>query len=284
MAISKVEMERRKIAETGDYSLATTGKNELILTDTTNARVLYERAMAVINSRRPSSCLTIWGANRQIQFQSLDRDSLIILCEQLNYLYSSLDLMAQVEARRILFPQMVQGLINHSRKQAELASKQFEDSLKQIDDQATTRYLQNSLLQAQVQAIQTDNGVKKIIAEAEAIAIVAKANIDKAKAEKEYQISRLVNSIVNQGIDINNASITATFIMNSILGAGGNIDVDSILKERMSDLMREKQQRENDIIDQKLRKERYDADIKESNAKNQTREDEELRGGTRSNI
>jgi hypothetical protein len=288
MAISKSQMQglparviKQEIVESKVRSYQA---KEIDLGKNISLQTLKQSLQESINSRRASTMFFLWSGERQNRKKEIDLQMQRMLLEEISNLGMTIEMMAQVEAKKFLYPEMVEGIISGHRANVELETRKFRAEFKKIDDEEATRHLQNSLLQAQVQALQTENFVKKITGEAHAVAIVAKANIDKATAEKEFAIARLVHSLVDQGIDVNNASITATFMVNAILGSKGNVDVDSILKEQMSDLLKQKQQHENDILNEKLRRERKESDLRENVVDSQIRENENIGGGTRSNI
>ncbi len=298
MAISKSEMQGFPARIIAPDTKEIMGKvNGFDLSKNLSIKQFAENLQASIQTRRASSRMFIWGGERQLRKQELDIRQQQLFLQEINNLGLTAEEMATTQAKLFMIPEMIEAVISGERSKLQFARVQFMDGLKQIEDIARARSIENDRNQAEVDEMQSRMKREEILAEAEAErirvdakvaemigaaqaeAIIAKANIDLARARKEDAIVRLVNSIVDAGIDLDKASVMAASIINTILGSGGNIDIDSVIKEKMAEGMKTKLDEENEILKSKREREQAETTKRKHDIESEIRDDKGTTGG-----
>lgn len=229
MAISKALIEgnsARNLPQTQVFNLSTG----------LSLKQLADNLSASVNTRRPSSRLTIWGGRRQLEKQDLDLVQQRQLLEEINALGLTAQAMAQTQAELFLIPELMQAIITGKRWEWEVNRARFLSQIKEFEDQAKMRQLEMDKQRLEIARAQTDIriAVERHTAELEQLQLTGYLMSEKQKAELEHL--RLQGGLMSQK---QRAEIENLRLQGALMANKQNAD---IYKERYeAQLMAEKQ-------------------------------------------
>lgn len=178
MAISKALIEgnsARNLPQTQAFNLSTG----------LSLKQLADNLSASVNTRRPSSRLTIWGGRRQLEKQDLDLAQQRQLLEEICALGLTAQAMAQTQAELFLIPELMQAIITGKRWEWEVNRARFLSQIKEFEDQAQMRQLEMDKQRLEITRAQTDIriAIERHTAEIEQLQLTGYLMVEKQHAE-----------------------------------------------------------------------------------------------------
>lgn len=179
----------------------------------------------------------------------------------------------------ITLQRMIEGRLEQMEMEAKKFFAEHERALDKLKHEERMEKLAEDSQKAATEKIRADIKIAEMLAVAQVAAIMAKASIDKAKAKREESIANMIDSIVAAGIDLEKATVMATSIYNTILGAKGEVDVDAVVNEQMADAVKEKLDEEIRIMRTKREREEAETRKRKHDIEVEIGDDEGTTGG-----
>lgn len=195
------------------------------------------------SSQKPSDCFFVWSAERQVQKKRLDVEHQRLILEEIRNLGLTVQEYANTEAYLFLMPELVQDIIDGHRAKVKLAAKEFSDNLKRIDDEAKTRQLANSRVEAEIRQLAANSRLTELQ-------------------------GNLLQKVLSE-LDLKNITTEQAFVLVKALNPQANADVDFA----MVNAQMEKFKAETEFKFQQARQQKYTADEMKHELEETVRED-----------
>ena len=265
---------------TGELVVSSSGNQALTIKNNFHPYQAAAELANIMNGPAPKNFISSWFRKHKNKMETERLNTLTAFVNQyVAYNDAVTNARYRMAINQITLQRMIEGRIEQMEMEAQAFRAEHEAKLARLRHEENVQ--RKELEKHDIDIIRARNEAAKIliIAEAEAVAIKARAGVDIARAERERATTDMIKSITSAGIDVNTASLVAASIYSAILGSSGKIDVESIVQEKLSDGLKRELDAKVRTAVAKAEKEEYTSRKMEHDIESEIRDDEATTGG-----